>query len=202
MPRLYVVLSTTGTDHAVDQRPRSKPIVFTRPERGGKRRHSRDHPPRQAGRSDRTLLCAAVARTRASDRASRRTHACGPAPGRTALQPRRDARTVISLDTNILIYSVDRGAVERHEAAEIVARWQAAVPVEPASDDDLRNAIRAVREHRLAFWDALLWATVRRVGVELLISEDFQDRRVIEGVRILNPFVAENTRLIEAALPG
>src|ERR1700730_15054349 len=117
MPRLYVVLSTTGTDHAVDQRPRSKPIVFTRPERGGKRRHSRDHPPRQAGRSDRTLLCAAVARTRASDRASRRTHACGPAPGRTALQPRRDARTVISLDTNILIYSVDRGAGDRHEAA-------------------------------------------------------------------------------------
>jgi predicted nucleic acid-binding protein len=148
---------------------------------------------------------------------------------------------VISLDTNILIYSVDRGAGDRHEAAaklversvrtgnclqplqslcefynvatrktgldaavaaEVVARWQAAVPVEPASDDDLRNAIRAVREHRLAFWDALLWATVRRVGVELLISEDFQDGRVIEGVRILNPFVAGNARLIEAALPG
>jgi predicted nucleic acid-binding protein len=86
-------------------------------------------------------------------------------------------------------------------AAEVVARWQAAAPIEPASNDDLRNAMRAVREHGLSFWDALLWATVRRVGVELLISEDFQDGRSIEGVRILNPFAARNTGLIEAALP-
>jgi predicted nucleic acid-binding protein len=148
---------------------------------------------------------------------------------------------VISLDTNILIYSVNRDAGDRHKtaanlversvragncvqplqslceffnvatrkigldaaaAAEVVARWQAAVPVEPASGDDLRNAIRAVREHGLSFWDALLWATVRRVGVDLLLSEDLQDRRTIEGVRIVNPFAARNARLIEAALPG
>ena len=147
---------------------------------------------------------------------------------------------MISLDTNILVYSVDRDAGDRHNtavklversvragncvqplqslceffdiatrkigldvsiAAEVVARWQAAVPIEPASNDDLRNAMRAVREHGLSFWDALLWATVRRVGVELLISEDFQDGRCIEGVRILNPFAARNTGLIEAALP-
>ena len=147
---------------------------------------------------------------------------------------------MISLDTNVLVYSVDRDAGDRHNtavklversvragncvqplqslceffniatrkigldvsiAAEVVARWQAAVPIEPASDDDLRNAMRAVREHGLSFWDALLWATVRRVGVELLISEDFQDGRSIEGVRILNPFAARNTGLIEAALP-
>ena len=147
---------------------------------------------------------------------------------------------MISLDTNILVYSVDRDAGDRHNtavklversvragncvqplqslceffnivtrkigldvsiAAEVVVRWQAAVPIEPASDDDLRNAMRAVREHGLSFWDALLWATVRRVGVELLISEDFQDGRSIEGVRILNPFAARNTGLIEAALP-
>jgi predicted nucleic acid-binding protein len=148
---------------------------------------------------------------------------------------------VISLDTNILIYSVDRDAGDRHKtaanlversvrtrncvqplqslceffnvatrkigldaaaAAEVVARWQAAVPVEPASGDDLRNAIRAVREHGLSFWDALLWATVRRVGVDLLLSEDLPNRRTIEGVRIVNPFAARNARLIEAALPG
>ncbi|HYU13694.1 MAG TPA: PIN domain-containing protein [Stellaceae bacterium] len=146
---------------------------------------------------------------------------------------------MISLDTNILIYSVDRAAGDRHEtaanlversvraqncvqplqslceffnvatrkigldaaaAAEVVARWEAAVPVEPASGDDLRNAIRAVREHGLSFWDALLWATVRRVGVDLLLSEDLQDRRTIEGVRILNPFAVRNARLIETAI--
>ncbi len=73
--------------------------------------------------------------------------------------------------------------------------------VENATFPDLSSAMRGVREHGLSFWDALLWATVRRVGVDLLISEDFQDRRTIEGVRILNPFAARNAALIEAALP-
>lgn len=147
---------------------------------------------------------------------------------------------MISFDTNILIYSVDRDAGIRHDtavalversvragiciqplqslceffsiatrktgldattAAEVVARWQAAVPIQPASDDDLRNAMRGVQEHGLSFWDALLWASVRRAGVELLISEDFQDGRTIEGVRILNPFAPRNAGLIQAALP-
>ena len=73
--------------------------------------------------------------------------------------------------------------------------------LENATLADLTVGMRGTREHGLSFWDALLWATVRRVGVELLISEDFQDGRSIEGVRILNPFAARNTGLIEAALP-
>ena len=75
------------------------------------------------------------------------------------------------------------------------------MPVENATLPDLATAMRGVREHGLSFWDALLWATVRRTGVELLISEDFPDRRVIEGVRILNPFAARNAPLIAIALP-
>jgi predicted nucleic acid-binding protein len=60
--------------------------------------------------------------------------------------------------------------------------------------------MRATREYRLSFWDALIWATVRRVGVAVLVSEDFQDGRVIEGVRIANPFNAANAETIDAAL--
>jgi len=51
-----------------------------------------------------------------------------------------------------------------------------------------------------SFWDAMLWATVRRAGVRLLVSEDFQDGQTIEGVRIINPFAAQNSVLIERAL--
>lgn len=47
----------------------------------------------------------------------------------------------------------------------------------------------------------MLWAAVRRAGVDLLISEDFQDGRTIEGVRIVNPFASRNTALIDRALP-
>jgi len=93
-----------------------------------------------------------------------------------------------------------KAGIDAAAAAEFVDTWGAAMTVESATLPDLATAIRGVREHGLAFWDALLWATVRRAGVELLISEDFQDRRTIEGVRIVNPFAARNAPLIEAAL--
>jgi len=85
-------------------------------------------------------------------------------------------------------------------AAAFIAGWRAVIPVEAACIADLEQAMRAVGEHGLAFWDALLWATVRRLGVRVLVSEDFQDGRTIEGVRIANPFAAGNAAVIEAAL--
>ena len=94
-----------------------------------------------------------------------------------------------------------KAGIEPRAAAEFVETWSAAMGLENVTLADLTMGMRGTREHGLSFWDALLWATVRRVGVELLISEDFQDGRSIEGVRILNPFAARNTGLIEAALP-
>lgn len=76
------------------------------------------------------------------------------------------------------------------------------VQVEAATADDLTNATRAVRDHGLSFWDALLWATVRRAGVRTLISEDLQDGRMLEGVRIVNPFAAHNAALLDRMLPA
>jgi predicted nucleic acid-binding protein len=93
-----------------------------------------------------------------------------------------------------------RAGIALDDAAAIVAGWQRVVPVEAANFADLDHAMRAVREYRLSFWDALLWATVRRIGVAVLVSEDFQDGRVIEGVRIANPFVSANADVIDAAL--
>jgi predicted nucleic acid-binding protein len=86
------------------------------------------------------------------------------------------------------------------DARMFVDGWCAVFPIEAASVIDLEQAMRAANEHKLAFWDALLWATVRRAGVGVLISEDFQDGRVIDGVRIANPFVASNAEVIETAL--
>ncbi|MFZ2005297.1 MAG: PIN domain-containing protein [Stellaceae bacterium] len=91
-----------------------------------------------------------------------------------------------------------RVAPERAEA--YVGSWRAFFPVEAASLADLYHAMRATRDYGLSFWDALLWATARRIGISVLVSEDFQDGRSIEGVRIANPFVAGNSAVIEAAL--
>jgi predicted nucleic acid-binding protein len=42
----------------------------------------------------------------------------------------------------------------------------------------------------MSFWDALIWAAAKAIGATRLYTEDFQHGRVIEGVRIVNPFLA------------
>jgi len=65
---------------------------------------------------------------------------------------------------------------------------------------DLDRVMLAKGEHGLAFWDALLWATCERVGVRYLITEDFQDRRVVGRVTYLNPFAPANEGLLSVVL--
>ena len=50
------------------------------------------------------------------------------------------------------------------------------------------EAARGVREHRLNYWDAQLWATALLNQAPVVLSEDFADGRTIEGIRFLNPF--------------
>ncbi len=50
------------------------------------------------------------------------------------------------------------------------------------------EAARGVRDHRLNFWDAQIWATARLNQIPLVLSEDFNAGSVIEGVRFANPF--------------
>jgi predicted nucleic acid-binding protein len=79
--------------------------------------------------------------------------------------------------------------------------WRHALPILAAAPEDLADALDAVRDHRLSFWDAMLWATAARVGVTHLFSEDFQDGSALGPVRFINPFAAKNDALIDALLP-
>ncbi|MEW6487487.1 MAG: PIN domain-containing protein [Thermodesulfobacteriota bacterium] len=133
----------------------------------------------------------------------------------------------ITLDTNVLVYAVDRDAGERHEraaalvdeavdldcvltlqalseffsavtrkgkmpfpeAAAQVRDWQILFPTATPKPTTLGQAISAVANHSIAFWDALLWAAAKDAGVTLLFSEDFQHGRELGGVRFCNPFL-------------
>jgi predicted nucleic acid-binding protein len=87
------------------------------------------------------------------------------------------------------------------EAEATVADWAEIFPLAAADHAALTLALRTVREHRLAFWDALLWATVRRAGCRVLLSEDFQDGRELDGVRVVDPFLPDNEALVDLVLP-
>jgi predicted nucleic acid-binding protein len=84
---------------------------------------------------------------------------------------------------------------------QIVQAWCAVLPIQTADESDLFTALEAVRVHRLAFWDAMLWASARRAGVRHLLTEDFQDGFVVGDLTFINPFIHDNDRLIEKLLP-
>jgi predicted nucleic acid-binding protein len=83
----------------------------------------------------------------------------------------------------------------------MIDAWRAVLPIQTADSEDLTAALEAVRAHRLAFWDAMLWASAQRAGVEFLLTEDLQDGLVLQRVRFVNPFRRSNHSLIDELLP-
>ena len=71
-----------------------------------------------------------------------------------------------------------------------------------ADEVALTDAMAAVRDHGISFWDALLWATLRRAGCNLLVTEDLQDGRILGGVRFVNPFGETLPQVLVEALGG
>ena len=88
------------------------------------------------------------------------------------------------------------------DAARTVDEWREVFPVRAASEQNLAEAMKAHRRHGFPFWDAMLWATAREAGCRILLSEDFQDGRVVGGLRFVDPFRAANRALLDAALPA
>jgi predicted nucleic acid-binding protein len=111
---------------------------------------------------------------------------------------------VIILQTMAEFYAV---ATRKLGTPPMVARsflegLRAALAVRVVDERDLDRVLSSEGEHGLSFWDALLWATCDRVGIRFLLTEDFQDRRVIGRVTYFNPFLAANDGLLDVALAG
>jgi predicted nucleic acid-binding protein len=82
-----------------------------------------------------------------------------------------------------------KGLLSPKLAAERVEDLSTIFPIITPKEHSLKSAIEAVIQHKLAFWDAMLWATAQDAGIHLLLSEDFQHGQLIKRVRIINPFV-------------
>ena len=146
----------------------------------------------------------------------------------------------LTLDTNLLVYAVQREDRRHAVASDIVHRAAAADCAQtlqslgecfnvlrrktsltltdaraairdyrtifktlvPAAPEDLDSALAANERHGLQFWDAMLWATAKRAGCRLILTEDFQDGRNLEGVIFADPFNADNAKLLDLALPS
>jgi predicted nucleic acid-binding protein len=97
--------------------------------------------------------------------------------------------------------AIRKAGIAVDEVRTTIDAWRAVLPVHATEDDDLSAALDAVKKHRLAFWDAMLWAAAQRAGVRHLLTEDLQDGFELAGVSFVNPFEAANDRLIDEILP-
>ncbi len=68
---------------------------------------------------------------------------------------------------------------------ELLAEFDVAVP-EVA---DILAAIDLHRLHGFPFWDCLIIRSAKQSGCRVLLTEDLQESREVDGVRIANPFV-------------
>lgn len=96
--------------------------------------------------------------------------------------------TQVMSETFSVLVRKKRFAVQASEAEAAVKRYARLWPVLEISAETVLEAMQAVIDHKLSYYDALIWSTARQAGLALLLSEDGQDGRVLDGVRYLNPF--------------
>jgi predicted nucleic acid-binding protein len=68
---------------------------------------------------------------------------------------------------------------------ELLAEFDVAAP----EIADILGAIDLHRLHGFSFWDALVLRSAKQAGCRVVLSEDMQEMREIDGVRIVNPFL-------------
>jgi len=74
------------------------------------------------------------------------------------------------------------------EAERSVTNYVRSWPVYDIASAAVVEAVRGVHQHHWSYWDSLIWATAKVHGIPNVLSEDFSDGVLVEGVRFLNPF--------------
>src|ERR1700681_4925030 len=54
--------------------------------------------------------------------------------------------------------AIRKARIPAEDVRTTIDAWRAVFPVRVAEENDLSSALEAVKIHRLAFWDAMIWA--------------------------------------------
>lgn len=65
--------------------------------------------------------------------------------------------------------------------------YERALPVLALTPAVVLEAVRGVRDHAFAYFDAQIWAAARLNQIPVVLSEDFATGATVEGVTFLNP---------------
>jgi predicted nucleic acid-binding protein len=88
------------------------------------------------------------------------------------------------------------------DAVRQVHVYEAAFLTPPTTVAVIDAACALARAHRLQLWDCVVCAASMQAGAKALLTEDMQDGRTLDGLRLINPFHAGNLAAIESLLGG
>lgn len=74
------------------------------------------------------------------------------------------------------------------EARAHVENYLMSWPVLPLAPLVIHEALRGATEHQLSYFDAQLWAVARLNQLTTIVSEDFSDGSIVDGIQFLDPF--------------
>ena len=77
------------------------------------------------------------------------------------------------------------------EVMDQIDAWRNTFPIFNLTPQIVLEATRGVRDHKLSYYDAQIWASARLNQVPVVFTEDFQDGQTLEGIRFINPFAAD-----------
>jgi predicted nucleic acid-binding protein len=84
------------------------------------------------------------------------------------------------------------------EAIRQASIYQAVFLTPPTTAAIINKASELARAHRMQLWDCVVCAASANGGATVLMTEDMQDGRNIDGLRLMNPFAPANAKAIEA----
>ncbi len=76
-----------------------------------------------------------------------------------------------------------------HEEAAALVEALLRFPVQEITVDLLQAAIEAKERFQLSYWDAAVIEAARRLGCEVVLTEDLSADQDYDGIGIVNPFV-------------
>jgi len=87
------------------------------------------------------------------------------------------------------------------DAVQQALLYQAAFLIPPTTDAVVNKASELALAHNMQLWDCVVCAASTQAGAKVLLTEDMQDGRLVEGLRLINPFSATNIKTVDALLP-
>jgi predicted nucleic acid-binding protein len=98
--------------------------------------------------------------------------------------------------------------VQRHvpgafeDAVRQALLYQSLFLIPSTTEAVINRASEMAHAHRMQLWDCVVCTASVQAGARVLLTEDMQDGRIIDGLRLINPFAAANSKSIDEMFAG